>query len=1000
MVDLKSYFHDKYKGGEDFVENVILPIFGEDKYDDAYEEDVLENNPELTTMASTIGISQILRLGTINIPMNPTDVFDITVSSHVQMERNRVSIQSLVRRIMSTFSSAFMIFHYEDDTRWDWRFSFCSKLGNNQDSTDSKRYTFLLGPNQSCRTAADNFTKLASKRGNIALEDIVKAFDVEALSKEFFEKYKVRYGRFVGHVIGKEYVDKGEGKGEWKDNDDLQPSELFYELGENGKLVRDYIKKLLGRIVFLHFLQKKGWLGSTDEHWTNGSQDFMLQLFNNATEEQKEDFLDGILEPLFSCLDTPLNLREEMFDTKVEGLRSVRVPFLGGLFERTEEDNAVSVFPSELFADLFKFLSEYNFTIDENDPNDAQVGVDPEMLGRIFENLLEDNKDKGAFYTPKEIVQYMCRESLIAYLQTDVTDEATREALRLFVTTHDVSTLGGKDSALAQNVSQCLKDVKICDPAIGSGAFPMGLLNELFICRGVIEDFDNAADIKSHIIQNNIYGVDIEKGAVDIARLRFWLSLITDAEKPSALPNMDFKIMQGNSLLEQYKGFDLSRIMETKQVLHAGHQFQLFEDDVDVIRAEIKNTINQYFLEHDHEMRRTMRKSIQDKIQKQMAIQGVTVDISDIKDIAANDQFFLWHTWFSDVFEEGGFDIVIGNPPYGAKLSEKEKRICKQIYRSAKTSNGIKGSSDTFVIFIEQGLKLLQQKRPLCYIVPLSVGSSDAMGQLHEIIKANCETIKISTYSNRPMQIFESAGLRVAILLCNKTNTRLNRLYTTKLIRRRSTDSLFNIVNNLEFVNSIDYLMRGRFPKVGTSYECNILKLIFNTQKNLQSYLSVDGKPVFYRAAGGRYFNVITDYSTHTSAEKSVKVKYARQIGLCLSSTVFWFYQQVYTDGLNLKSYEINSFPLPDFTRVPSQLLVQMDELYTKYLQDIESKANIRISSGNSSYNVSQFKEYKIVRSLDIIRQIDDIVCPLYGLNLEQTEFIKNYEIEYRTVGE
>ena len=1000
MVDLKSYFHDKYKGGEDFVENVILPIFGEDKYDTAYEEDVLENNPELTAMASTIGISQILRLGTINIPMNPTDVFDITVSSHVQMERNRVSIQSLVRRIMSTFSSAFMIFHYEDDTRWDWRFSFCSKLGNNQDSTDSKRYTFMLGPNQSCRTAADNFTKLAGKRGNIALEDIVKAFDVEALSKEFFEKYKVRYGRFVGHVIGKEYVDKGEGKGEWKDNDDLQPSELFYELGENEKLVRDYIKKLLGRIVFLHFLQKKGWLGATDEEWTNGPQDFMLLLFNNATEEQKNDFLDGILEPMFSCLDTPMDKREDMYDTKVEELRSVRIPFLGGLFERTEEDKAVSVFPSELFADLFKFLSEYNFTIDENDPNDAQVGVDPEMLGRIFENLLEDNKDKGAFYTPKEIVQYMCRESLIAYLQTDVTDEATREALRQFVTTHDVSTLGGKDSALSQNVSQCLKDVKICDPAIGSGAFPMGLLNELFICRGVIEDFENAADIKSHIIQNNIYGVDIEKGAVDIARLRFWLSLITDAQKPSALPNMDFKIMQGNSLLEQYKGFDLSRIMETKQVLHSGHQFQLFEDDVDIIRAEIKNTINQYFLEHDHEMRRTMRKSIQDKIQKQMAIQGVTVDISDIKDIAANDQFFLWHTWFSDVFEQGGFDIVIGNPPYGAKLSEKEKRICKQIYRSAKTSNGIKGSSDTFVIFIEQGLKLLQQKRPLCYIVPLSVGSSDAMGQLHEIIKANCETIKISTYSNRPMQIFESAGLRVAILLCNKTNTRLNRLYTTKLIRRRSTDSLFNIVNNLEFVNSIDYLMRGRFPKVGTSYECNILKLIFNTQKNLQSYLSVDGKPVFYRAAGGRYFNVITDYSTHTSAEKSVKVKYARQIGLCLSSTVFWFYQQVYTDGLNLKSYEINSFPLPDFTRVPSQLLVQMDELYTKYLQDIESKANIRISSGNSSYNVSQFKEYKIVRSLDIIRQIDDIVCPLYGLNLEQTEFIKNYEIEYRTVGE
>ncbi len=759
MVDLKSYFHERYKGGEDFVENIILPIFGEDKYDDAYEEDVLENNPELTAMASTIGISQILRLGTINIPMNPTDIFDITVSSHVQMERNRVSIQSLVRRIMSTFSSAFMIFHYEDDTRWDWRFSFCSKLGNNQESTDSKRYTFLLGPNQSCRTAAENFKKLADKHGNIALEDIVKAFDVESLSKEFFEKYKVRYGRFVGHVIGKEYVDKGEGKGEWKDNDDLQPSELFYELGENEKLVRDYIKKLLGRIVFLHFLQKKGWLGSTDELWTNGSQDFMLQLFNNATEEQKEDFLDGILEPLFSCLDTPLNLREEMFDTKVEGLRSVRVPFLGGLFERTEEDNAVSVFPSELFADLFKFLSEYNFTIDENDPNDAQVGVDPEMLGRIFENLLEDNKDKGAFYTPKEIVQYMCRESLIAYLQTDVTDEATREALRQFVTTHDVAVLGGKESALAQNVSQCLKDVKICDPAIGSGAFPMGLLNELFICRGVIEDFENAAQIKRHIIQQNIYGVDIEKGAVEIARLRFWLSLITDAETPDMLPNLDFKIMQGNSLLEQYKGFDLSHIMDTKKEIHAGHQYRLFEDDVDVLRAELKKDIDKYYLEQDHEMRRTMRKSIQDKIQKQMAIQGVTVDISDIKDIAANDQFFLWHTWFSGVFEEGGFDIVIGNPPY---IKEYDNRNAFNGFR--ETSPYYVGKMDLWHGFACHSLDMLKPHATLAFIAQNNWTTNEGAKLLRKKIVENATIMQMIDF-NDYMVFGGSASIQTMIMI-------------------------------------------------------------------------------------------------------------------------------------------------------------------------------------------------------------------------------------------
>lgn len=139
------------------------------------------------------------------------------------------------------------------------------------------------------------------------------------------------------------------------------------------------------------------------------------------------------------------------------------------------------------------------------------MGVDPEMLGRIFENLLEDNKDKGAFYTPKEIVRYMCRQSLIAYLQTDIENEAKKNSIAKFVESYDVSLLEGETSAFAAIIDQKLKDVKICDPAIGSGAFPMGLLKELFMCRGAIEHFDNAADIKRHIIQQNIYGVDIER---------------------------------------------------------------------------------------------------------------------------------------------------------------------------------------------------------------------------------------------------------------------------------------------------------------------------------------------------------------------------------------------------------------------------------------------------------------------------------------------------------
>ena len=191
--------------------------------------------------------------------------------------------------------------------------------------------------------------------------------------------------------------------------------------GSDDKCVRDYVKKLLGRIVFLHFLQKKGWLGvPANGKWGEGDKQFMKHLFEHASEEQKADYLDAVLEPLFAeGLDKPCD--GCLYDTKVALPYGsvVKVPYLnGGLFERDTLDEIGTRFPADYFASLLEFLYQYNFTIDENDPNDAEVGVDPEMLGRIFENLLEDNKDKGAYYTPKEIVRYMCRESLVAYLTT------------------------------------------------------------------------------------------------------------------------------------------------------------------------------------------------------------------------------------------------------------------------------------------------------------------------------------------------------------------------------------------------------------------------------------------------------------------------------------------------------------------------------------------------------------------------------------------------------
>ena len=392
---LKEYLSSRYQGWNSFLSNVIFPIFGENDFEDGFETELLESQPERRQLAEATGIRSIKQVGMMYVGVEPLQIFDVTVSDRVMMERNRVNIQRLIRAVMDQFSCAFMLFHYEDDTRWDWRFTYCRKSGNKEETTDSKRYTFLLGPGQSCRTATDNFMALYDKRDSLEIKDIEDAFNVEALSKEFFGKYKAQYEAFVNYM-----VDPANGmRQDFIDTDfDHTGMKADKIRDREEKPIRDYVKKLLGRIVFLHFLQKKGWLGvPAGKEWGEGDRDFMLNIFKNATERQKENFLDDILEDLFEeGLDRNRSDRGDLYDTKVEGFRNCRIPYLnGGLFERDNLDKKPSHFPASYFDGLLTMLSQYNFTIDENDPNDAEVGVDPEMLGRIFENLLEDNKDNN-----------------------------------------------------------------------------------------------------------------------------------------------------------------------------------------------------------------------------------------------------------------------------------------------------------------------------------------------------------------------------------------------------------------------------------------------------------------------------------------------------------------------------------------------------------------------------------------------------------------------------
>lgn len=672
-----------------------------------------------------------LYIGQISLPDgHGIAVYEVELSDKVIIERNRAGIRNLLCtnwRGMGC-AGAFMFCYRQNESVL--RFSYVSEALSftedgslKKESTDTKRFTYLLGEGHRSRTAIDQFEKL--KKSSLDLKDVTKAFSVEALSDSFFKEYKKQYEDIVEFVTGKRMIKGANNK--WKEEVTGEPcAEIMREFAafpDAEKAVRDYVKKLMGRLVFIQFLQKKGWMGCpAGEAWKNGDSEFVQNLFANTP--YKETFVDDVLEPLFNDINTK---RPGDLTSSPHVGENIKIPYLnGGLFENDDYDSTNFPLPAKYMKSMLDFFASYNFTIDENDPDDAEIGVDPEMLGRIFENLLEDNKDKGAFYTPKEIVQYMCRESLIAYLQTDISEDAVKDSIRQFVTSYDVSPL---DNEQKQTIDKKLKEVKICDPAIGSGAFPMGLLRELYACRKAIEGIDDetAVGIKTHIIQNNIYGVDIEKGAVDIARLRFWLALIVDEQNPHALPNMDFKIMQGNSLLEQYEGVDLSGMSLNEQLKKKSRSKkqeawqQTFAFDERIALDNIQHAIHEYYLTDDHTTKINLRSAINENVRSYILnLKGCTSDIQQkLENLPIpNDQFFLWHIYFKDVFDKGGFDIVIGNPPYINAIELKKQLGSEKYQQLKKCFTTAKGATDFYVYFFEKGLNLLSDKGCLCYITP------------------------------------------------------------------------------------------------------------------------------------------------------------------------------------------------------------------------------------------------------------------------------------------
>ena len=715
-------------------------------------ERIIENTADEGYYLGNIDTTDSYRIGLFQ--------YNITKGS---VANKRVGLRNLVKSFINPtwgeFDAALVVFDSGDH----WRLSFICDIKG--EATSPKRYTYVFGSDDLLyRTPIERFNFL--KKKGVSFENLKTAFSVEALSDEFFDKYREQYADFIQYITGKRFVKAGS---KWEEKVLGEPNAaLMQAFDHNEKKIRDYVKKMMGRITFLHFLQRKGWMC--------GDLNYMQNMFENSA--YKNDYLDSVLEPLFfGILNTKPTEREALF-TEYGWDKSLLaewkdIPYLnGGLFERDEEDEPESRFPAEYFKRLFQFFSEYNFTIDENDPNDAEVGVDPEMLGKIFENLLEDNKDKGAFYTPKEIVLYMCQESLIAYLETNTS--VAKDKIRQFVLSPEEGVADIPENKKPKLLT-ALEEVKICDPAIGSGAFPMGLLNELLHCREVLsgEHYDRA-EIKKSIIQNNIYGVDIEKGAVDIARLRFWLSIVVDEETPSPLPNLDYKIMQGNSLIESFMGVDLSKLTYEKEYKKDKGEISLFDDEKNRLQKTVSHLLSSYYSCSDHARKVKLQQEISDTINKQLEAQAYDPTIlAKLKTInlAENNKFFLWHTWFSDVFnrdDKDGFDIVIGNPPYID--SETMTLLGQTDLREYITKHYkfIKGNWDIYMAFLEWGLTL--SSGCLCYITPDKWLSKPFGSKFRE----QCMIPRMKTILHTGNKTFESAMVDAIITLFGRSSDKIS----------------------------------------------------------------------------------------------------------------------------------------------------------------------------------------------------------------------------------
>jgi len=866
----------------------------------------------------------------------------------------------------------------------DWRFSLVKmdyrldasgeKVRVKQELTPARRFSFLVGKTESSHTAQSRLVPiLQDDSRDPTLRDLEEAFSIEKVTKEFFEKYRQLF-----HEV-KEALDEAVKK-------DKKVQQDFKE--KNIDTV-NFAKKLLGQIVFLYFLQKKGWFGvERDKDWGIGPKNFLRLLFEKEIANYG-NFFNEILEPLF--YNTLAVERTDDYSDRF----NCKIPFLnGGLFDPLNNYDWVHtdiLLPNELFSNNIKtkegdigtgildIFDRYNFTVKEDEPLEKEVAVDPEMLGKVFENLLEvkDRKSKGTYYTPREIVHYMCQQSLINYLATELRDKVVKKDIETLIkygetaVEHDSQVVNkGKETKryfykLPQNIrdyakliDEKLASIRVCDPAVGSGAFPVGMMNEIIRARNVLTNYikdkkgRTIYDFKRHAIQNCLYGVDIDPGAVEIAKLRLWLSLIVDEEdikqiKP--LPNLDYKIVCGNSLL--------------------GVEKNLFNQK---LFTELEQLKPLYFNETNARKKQEYKNQIDELINQ----------------ITNGRKDFDFEVYFSEVFhEKGGFDVVIANPPYGNILTPQEKKDISKKYKSY--------TGEIAAIFIEKYLNLLREHGVVVNIITLALAYHISLSHSRYLLQNNFKKTILFTFDRDPVGLFGAMSQSVCIFLSSDYKKDCNgRFYTSKFLRttREIVDNIDLVIRNLpvQLANNhllgdkigVSFTEKHRLPKIGDKIAVNILNKIKKQPIQIKDIISKKGEKLIIRTSGNYWYNSF-DKKPYKSVEiKEIYVEnlyYRNFLLVLINSSLFYLFGRIYGDGRHLPIGFLGLFSIPDEEEIINYSK-EIKTLSEKFMEQLFSVFNLKSR---------QFQSSQIKHSID---RLDKFLAKIYHFSKEELEYILNYD--------